>query len=106
MAEQARPALEHVMTGPIAEEAVVCSNTRAAANTIVNFVADAALLVRAASCQQLWQYRAWRSHMQADDAATVSIVPKIADTTAAAVDSAGHEVVRVSRPRQLSESEF
>ncbi len=47
MVEQANPALEHVVTKPIAEEAVVCSHTRAAAHTIVNTVGDAALLVPA-----------------------------------------------------------
>jgi hypothetical protein len=33
------------MTEPIAEEAEICSHTRAASNTIVNAVGDAALLV-------------------------------------------------------------
>ncbi len=55
--EQAISALEHVVTEPIAQEAVICSHTGATANKIVNTVGNAALLVPAAN-------RAWRSSMQ------------------------------------------
>jgi hypothetical protein len=67
---------------------VVCSNRdiRAAANTIVNAVCDAALLVPAANVAV--------SGLGESHAVTVSIISKTAGTTAAAVDSLGHGVVK------------
>jgi hypothetical protein len=84
MVKQASPALKHVVTGLIADESVICSNTSAAGNTIVNSVDNAALLVPAANVA-VWGVE--ESHT-----ATASIVFKTAGTTAAVVDSVGHKV--------------
>ncbi len=62
------------------------SNTRVAANTIVNAVGDAALLVPAANVAV--------SGVEESHAATASIVSNTAGTTAATVDSVGHEMVK------------
>ncbi len=73
---------------------MVCSNIRAAANTIVNAVCDAALLVPAANVAV--------SGLEESHAATVSLISKTAGTTAAAVDSLGHGVVSTAASAAVS----
>jgi hypothetical protein len=51
MVEQAIPAVQHVVTEPIAEEAAVCSHTGATTDKVVDAVGDAALLVPAAKVE-------------------------------------------------------
>jgi hypothetical protein len=85
MVELLSPALEHVVTGLIAEESVIYINTSAAANTIVNAVGNAALLVPAANVTV--------SGVEESHAATASIVHETSRTSAAVVYSVGHEVV-------------